>query len=98
MNILLKFWGFKGIGLPIGWVVGMILQLIFFPMISRNWDNKFKADANWWIPQLMGLIITFIIVGFMNKKIVFPLVKDKFSTFISWSKETYNKFLLWLNN
>jgi len=80
MNKILKF---KGIGLPLGWIIGMLLQLMLFPIILK----EFKADASWWIPQLIGLTIMFIIAGIWNRKFLF-----------TWIVMQYNKFLNWLKN
>jgi hypothetical protein len=96
MNIP-KFFKLKVHTLPLAWMLGMILQLIFFPMISKNWDNQFKADATWWTTQLIGLTITFIIVGFINKKIVFPWIRENYDNFILWCKKQYGDFTTWLN-
>jgi hypothetical protein len=93
MNTLIWiFENLRGIGFPIGWMFGMLIQLILFPLFLE----KFKADASWWTPQLIGLTITFIIVGVLNRKIVVPWFKKTLSLFILWIKKQLNYFIIWL--
>lgn len=54
----------KNKGFILGWIVGMILQLIFAPLIFDDFINK-----GWWIVQLIGLTIVIILSIVFDKKL-----------------------------
>lgn len=68
----------KNLGYSIGWVIGMLLQLIIAPRFSDDFINK-----GWWIGQIIGLIVFIIIVNLIKKN----LIKINWSWFknIEWS-------------
>jgi hypothetical protein len=57
----------KYIGFPLGWIFGMILQIIFFPMLIHK-DPL--TNSNWWIVQLVGLFISILVCLYLDRKVV----------------------------
>ena len=58
----MKYYGFT-----LGWISGMILQVIFFPFII----NKQPMESHvWWTVQLIGLCISIIVWLFLDRKVI----------------------------
>lgn len=88
----------------LGWITGMLLQLIIAPLIVDDFITK-----AWWKGQIIGYvifsIIMFVIINYGVKintlwvHLVSYLKRtnyNKYITNIFW-KETWDKFKLWLN-
>jgi len=67
-------------GLPLGWIFGMIIQLILFPIFWKAYD----FNALWWVVQLSGLTIVTTIAVVVDRKTTFPWIKSKWNLFLNW--------------
>ena len=81
------------IGLPLGWIVGMIFQLIFFSIFWKAYD----FNETWWIVQLTGLIIATIIGVVSDRRFTFPWIKKQYNILIAWISKQLIAFVAWLN-
>jgi hypothetical protein len=77
----------KWYGFSMGWVVGMILQLIIMPFIVPTFPNH-----AWWIYQLVGLFISVIVWLFLDRKVIIAYYKT-----IDWNAK-YNSIIKWLHS
>lgn len=58
------------LGLPLGWVVGMVLQIPLSLVI-----DSFDLTPLWWTVQLCGLLVVTIIAVVLDWKLVSALLK-----------------------
>jgi len=80
-------------GLPLGWIVGMIMQLIFFPIFWKAYD----FNGIWWLVQLSGLAIVTTIAVLVDRRTTFPWIKKQVETIKAWITKQSVAFVVWLN-
>jgi hypothetical protein len=83
----------KHIGLPLGWITGMIMQLIFFPIFWK----AYNFNGIWWIVQLSGLVIATTIAIIWDRKVTFPWIKEHVEMLKAWITKQLGTFVVWLN-
>jgi len=83
----------KHIGLPLGWMMGMIIQLIFFPIFWK----AYHFNGMWWVVQLTGLTLMFVLAVVIDRKVIFPWINKQWNVFKEWITKQLNAFVAWLN-
>jgi len=77
----MKYYGFT-----LGWISGMILQVIFFPMLIHK--NPLTNHA-WWVVQLTGFFISILVWFYLDRKVIIAYFKSidwnvKWEAIIKW--------------
>jgi len=73
-------------GISLGWLLGMIIQIIFFPMLIHK--NPLTNHA-WWVVQLTGFFISILVWFYLDRKVIIAYFKSidwnvKWEAIIKW--------------
>jgi len=76
----------KNYGISLGWLLGMIIQIIFFPMLIHK--NPLTNHA-WWVVQLTGFFISILVWFYLDRKVIIAYFKSidwnvKWEAIIKW--------------
>jgi len=71
-------------GITLGWITGMMIQIIFFPMLIHK---NTATNHAWWTVQLIGLFITIVIWFYLDRRVIKAwLSKIDWNKIIEWWK------------